>query len=175
MAWIKTEVKLPDVYSANDAREIGEAIVEYIIDRTREGKGEDGKPFRGSYSKDYTETLDFEIAGKSKSKIDLTQTGEMLDSLVVLEAKRGKVVFGYPEGDPNNEKAEGNILGSYGGQPNKSRARNFMAISENEVSKILENFPEERFRSLNTKISKAARERAIEIVDRFDFDYEEDV
>jgi hypothetical protein len=172
MAWIKTEIKLPQAYSSIDAREIGEAILDFIIDRTKNGKGSGGKPFP-AYSKEYKDSLEFEIAGKDASVRDLTLSGEMLDSLKVLSYQRGKVVLGFEEGDPNNEKAEGNILGTYGQDtPNPKKARNFMEISESEVKRVLADFPVNE-RVQNTQIARESRRLALEIVEDFEFDINE--
>lgn len=172
MAWIKTQIKIPQQYSSVDAREIGERLLEYIVSRTKDGKGANGKPFP-AYSKSYIDSLEFEIAGKDPGTRDLTLSGEMLDSLKVISAQRGSVTIGFEEGDPNNEKAEGNILGTYGQDtPNPKKARNFMEITEKEVSNILNEFPlNERVQS--SQISREARRRALEIVEDFEFDIDE--
>lgn len=119
------------------------------------------------------ESLDFEIAGKD-STVDLTLTGEMLDTLQVLSAQRGEIVIGFPEDSDVNGRAEGNILGSYGGDPNPSRARNFLDVSEKEISKIASQYPldnvQERLRNLDT--SELARILAREVSSELEFDDE---
>jgi hypothetical protein len=137
MAWVKTIIPLSSEIETEEARLIAEELLNYIVDRTKAGKGQDGKPFPG-YSPEYKKSLDFKIAGKSPGKVDLTLTGEMLDSLKVLIAQRGKIVIGYDQGDPINGKAEGNILGSYGGAPNPGKARDFMAVSGKEIRKVID-------------------------------------
>ena len=163
-------IKIPEQYNQRTAKTIANDLLEFIVDRTKQGKGKDGKDFP-DYSKTYKESVDYRIAGKDGT-VDLTLSGEMLDSLTVLSAGRGQIVLGYPEGDPNNGKAEGNILGSYGGQPNKKRARNFLDLSEKEIASILKDYPLDAMRERLDNVSAAelARLLADEIASNVEFD-----
>jgi hypothetical protein len=173
MGWIKKEIQLPSDFTSDDSELVGEEIINYIVKRSKQGKGVDGTPFP-PYSDQYKASLDFKNAGKS-SKVNLTLSSEMLDSLQVLSAKKGKVVIGFEKSDSrNNAVAEGNILGSYGqSSPNKDKARNFMELSDAELSKVLRSvdiLPKEVMR----EIAKEAKNGSYEIVDRFKFDIEVD-
>jgi hypothetical protein len=173
MGWIKKEILLPSDFESDDSELVGEEIINFIIKRSKQGKGVDGTPFP-KYSKEYMNSLDFKNAGKS-SKVNLTLSSEMLDSLQVLSAKKGKVVIGFEKGDTrNNAVAEGNILGSYGQQnANPSKARNFMELSDGELASVLRKvdvLPKEVMR----EIAKEAKAGAYEIIDRFKFDLEID-
>ncbi|MGV8130655.1 MAG: hypothetical protein ACP5N7_00970 [Candidatus Pacearchaeota archaeon] len=137
---------LPKEYSPEDLSAIGQDIIDYIIKRTKKGRGVDNQPWKGSeanrYSNQYKESLDFKIAGKSKNKVDLELSGDMLSMLDVLEIKKGKIVIGYPSGDKNlNGKVEGNRIGSYGRDPNPKKARDFLEVSNQEIEKILKKYP----------------------------------
>jgi hypothetical protein len=172
MSWIRKEILLPKDYSDDDAETVAEEILNFIVERSKAGKGMDGEKFPG-YSKSYKESLDFKIAGKS-SKVNLTLSGEMLDSLEVLQARKGKIVIGFQRGSDMNARAEGNILGSYGQpNPNPSKARNFMELSNNELSKILKKI-DVLPREVQNEITKAAKQGAIEIIDNFQFDIQEE-
>lgn len=107
------------------------------MDRTQAGKDKDGKPFK-KYSKAYAESLDFQNAGKSKNKIDLTLSGDMLAALTLLDERDGKLKIGYEKGSDEEGRAEGNILGSYGGEPDKSKARDFLGIKSRELQRIID-------------------------------------
>jgi hypothetical protein len=172
MAQVKQTIKIPTEYNQRTARAIANDLVEFIVDRTKEGKGKDGRRFP-KYSKSYMDSLDFEIAGKD-STVDLTLTGEMLDTLQVLSAQRGEIVIGFPEGSDVNGRAEGNILGSYGGDPNPSRARNFLDVSDKEISRIAAQYPldniQERLRNLDT--TELARILAREVSSSLEFEDE---
>lgn len=172
MSWIKKEILIPNDYSSDDAETMAEEILNFIIERSKKGNGSDGEKFPG-YSDSYKKSLDFKIAGKS-SKVDLTLSGEMLDSLEVLSAKKGKIVIGFEKGSDMNARAEGNILGSYGqSKPNPSKARNFMELSNNELSKIIKSL-DILPRDVQNKIAKEAKKGAIEMIDKFQFDLQEE-
>jgi hypothetical protein len=124
---------------------LGKEIVEFIRQRTESGIGvkETGRGFKNAsfppYSKIYKQSLDYKIAGKS-GNVNLTLSGDMLIALDVLSHKKGSVVIGYEKGSEENDRAEGNILGSYGGSPNPRRARNFLGISDADLATILEKY-----------------------------------
>lgn len=169
-----TEIELPEGYTGATAREIGEELINFVIDRSKDGKGKDGKAFP-KYSKAYINSIDFELAGKSPDEINLTLSSEMLDSMTVLEATGKKIKFGFEEGDSrNNGVAEGNIIGSYGqSSGNARKARNFMDLSSNEVSRILDKFPVEKQKE-DVASRRAIRDRASQLVNELDFDLEDE-
>lgn len=151
---------------------IAEEILNFIVERTKSGKGMDGKAFPG-YSKAYKDSFEFKVAGKT-SKVDLTLSGEMLDSIEIIQAKNGKIAYGYSKGNEMSGRAEGNITGSYGKpQGNEAKARRFLDISPKELAKIcgtIGELPE----NIQQKISKAAKKGAIDIVENFNFEVEYD-
>lgn len=172
MAWIRKEIILPDNYSNEDTEIIAEEILNYVVERSKSGKGKDGKAFP-KYSKEYMESFEFKASGKSKN-VNLTLSGEMLDSLEILEARKGKIVIGFERGSNMNERAEGNILGSYGKpDPDPKKARNFLDISNKEISKIVSSI-DILPRDIQKEISSAAKRGAIDLIDNFQFDLEVD-
>jgi hypothetical protein len=63
----------------------------------------------------------------------------MLAAISLLKDRRDRLEIGFKKSDPDeNARAEGNILGSYGGEPNEKRARDFLGISEVELRKIIQ-------------------------------------
>lgn len=171
--WVRTIIPIDPNIDTDDAQTIAEELLDYIIERSKAGKGADGKPFPG-YSEAYKKSLAFKIAGKSPGKVDLTLSGEMLDSLKVLAVQRGKIVIGYDEGDPVNGKAEGNIKGTYGTDvEDASKARDYMSVSANEVKKVIEDldlFPME----FQNQIRKEAALDSRKIISEMIFDFEDD-
>lgn len=167
------EVKIPKTLSEATAAQVAEDLIDFIIERTKEGKGKDGKKFP-KYSKAYMESLDFKIAGKS-GLVDLTLSGEMLDSMEVVSVAKGKVVIGYKSDNPMVGRAEGNILGSYGGNPDSKKARDFLSLSAKEIDNVLKEYPvqDEETRARKATESEVARSISKDIVDSFDF-YEMD-
>jgi hypothetical protein len=172
MAQVKQTIKIPTEYNKRTAQAIANDLVEFIVERTKKGKGKDGENFP-KYSKSYMESLDFEIAGKN-STVDLTLTGEMLDTLQVLSVERGQIVIGFPSDSDVNGRAEGNILGSYGGEPDPKKARNFLDVSDKEILKIAAQYPldnvQERLRNLDT--SELARLLARDVSSNLEFEDE---
>jgi hypothetical protein len=144
MAQQKFTISIPKGYESDERRSIGLDIIERIIDRTKQGKGKDNKDFSGEaakYSDSYKKSFDFKLAGKG-STVNLSLSGEMLNAMEVLETSDGEITIGYRANDKfNNDKAEGNILGSYGGKPNAAKARDFLGITEDEMSTILKKYP----------------------------------
>lgn len=112
-------------------------IIELVKRRTEAGRDKNGRRFP-KYSDAYVNSMDFKNAGKSKNRVDLTLTGDMLASLDVLERKSTRTRIGFERGSAENAKADGNVRGTYGsGRPNPAKARDFMGISEAEYERLL--------------------------------------
>jgi hypothetical protein len=129
-------LEIPKGLKASQRKAIADLVIEFMVDRTMSGKDKNGKGFP-KYSKSYTESLDFQNAGKS-SKVDLQLSGDMLAALTLLEHEDGKLLIGYEDGADEEGRAEGNILGSYGGEPNKKKARDFLGIKERNLKRIID-------------------------------------
>lgn len=165
MAQQKFTAKISTKYSEEERVALGIEIIDAIIERSKSGKDKKNKDFK-SYSKSYMKSFDFKLAGKGK-KPNLTLSGEMLNSLTVLDTADGEITIGIPEDDAlNNAKAEGNITGSYGkpkGDP--SKARDFMGIAAKDLKEITDKYPTKK-NDLNTDLlglltaDKASRELA---------------
>ena len=165
MAQQKVRVELPKDYGPLERRAIGERIIERIIKRTQSGKDVNGDKF-APYSKSYRESKNFKIAGKSK-RVNLTLSEEMLNSIEVLRDRSGSVTVGFLPGDTrNNGKAEGNQKGTYGNSRPVTRPRKFLGISQEELDKILEEFPISEDRGIDAAAQLlAARQLGGELAD----------
>lgn len=117
--------------------DLADLVIEHIVERTENGVDKDGKKFPG-YSKSYLASLDFKNAGKSPSKVDLTLSGDMLAALALLSERKGALTIGFENGTPENDKAEGNRLGSYGGDPNPKKARDFLGIDRRKLAELID-------------------------------------
>lgn len=150
MTWKKTtiadspilEIELPEKLKPNQRQAIAQEVIDFIVQRTQKGqdvKGEKWSGSRGTYSKSYEKSLDFKIAGKSKSKVNLTLSSEMLNDLEIIKQGKGKIVIGYGRGNASRGKAEGNILGTYGNAtPRRGKSRPFLGISKNDLAEIVD-------------------------------------
>ena len=142
MAWIKTKIKIKKAYKPQAREAIGQDIIDHIIERSKSGKDKSGNPFP-AYSKNYIKSKDFKIAGKSKSKVNLTLSDEMLNGLILLGHKKGEITVGYEKDDDrNNSVAEGNIKGTYGQpSPIRGKKRDFLGIQASAKKEISEKYP----------------------------------
>ncbi len=155
--WMKTKIKIPKSYGPTEREAIALEILEKIVERTQNGKDKNGDKF-APYTKDYKESLNFKLGGKS-SKVDLTLSGDMLADMQLLNHKNGEITIGYENGTESNSKAEGNIRGTYGQKvPDKSKARDFLGINKNELGEILSNYP---IRDIEQRKERTAKMLAI--------------
>lgn len=143
MAWQRVKIEIPDDLKPGEREDIAWLVLEHIRDRTATGRGlnADGsrlKRFPG-YSESYKKSLDFKI-GRKSSTVNLTLSGDMLDAMDLLSHKKGQLVIGFENGSVDNDKAEGNILGAYGGDPNPGKARNFLGVTDAELKTILRKY-----------------------------------
>lgn len=136
--WQRIKVDLSGYDLTSDQKsEVADLIIERIVDRTQNGRDKDGQRFAG-YSKSYKDSLDFKIAGKSPSKVDLQLSGDMLAAIKVLDQTRRSVTIGFEQGSEENAKADGNIRGTYGkSKPIPGKARDFLGISDRELERII--------------------------------------
>ena len=93
MAQQKIKIKIPKNYNPQERVALAIEIIEQIQDRTSKGKDKNGDDF-AAYSKAYTKSFDFKLAGKSK-KVNLELSGEMLNALTLLNHKAGSITVGY--------------------------------------------------------------------------------
>jgi len=130
----KVRIIIPRGYSKEQRQKIGEDIVERIRNRTRKDSiDKEGNKF-ARYSKTYSKEM-------RKRKVNLTDTGDMLDELQLLTEYSGTVTVGYEAGADINGKVEGNRLGTYGqSTPIPGKARDFLGITDSELKDILDKY-----------------------------------
>lgn len=138
-AKLRKEVK--GTYSDEQMEKLGEEAADMIRIRTRLGYGV-SKPGAKrqrlkKLSDEYIETRqnfhglsEFTTPGRS----NLTRTAQMLDSIIVLEAKDGKVTVG-PQGARSDSKHSNDQIAEY-----VSTARPFISVSDLEVKKLIRFF-----------------------------------
>lgn len=128
------KINVDKSYPEDYLRRIGREMVNVIRDRTAKSLDKNKQVF-APYSKEYKSSDDFKLAGKS-SKVDLTLSGDMLADLGVVSVKKGQIEIGFDR-DNQRAKAHGHITGANGNLP----VRNFLGISEDELSSILRRVP----------------------------------
>ena len=142
-------------YTEAEREAIAIEVIDQIVKRTKSGKDKNGDAF-AKYSKSYKDSQNFKIAGKGSS-VDLTLSGDMLDSIQVLANRSAKVVIGFENGTTENGKADGNIRGTYGQSSPVGPARDFLGISESELKRILSKYPK------GTRESEIRAQKRLEI------------
>ena len=171
---IQATIKLPSDYSDDELSAISQDIVNFIRARSEKGidkNGERFKPYtipKGKKESPYENSLDFRLAGKTKGKVDLKLSGDMLAMLRVIDTKNNKVTIGYETSDAEAGRAEGNQIGSYG-QPkaNSSKARPFIGITNDQLKAILAKYPLDNDKKRERRAEKvnAGRDLSGAIVD----------
>lgn len=158
----KFEIEIPEDYSADAREAIADDLLELIRDRTANGLDWKGNPLR-KYSKEYVESVNFEIAGKSKNEVNFTQTGDTLAAMKLLESEPGRIVIGWEKGSTANAIADGNIRGTYGrDKPDPSKARPILGVTKKELREVLADYPVSKPDKLQASIDRylAARDEA---------------
>jgi hypothetical protein len=139
----KVTIEIPDDLKPKEREDLAFAILEHIRERTASGTGLNSSGTRlkdfPKYSDSYKKSLDFKIAGKGGT-VNLKLSGDMLDAMDLLRHKKGEITIGFDRGTAENDRAEGNILGSYGGLPNSAKARNFLGVTRAELKMIVGDF-----------------------------------
>ena len=111
--WQKFVVILPKTIRGSEEKlALGEDIIKYIRDRTRGAKDNSGKNFP-KYSKSYLNSFAYKVSHKT-GRVNLTQTGDMLQDIEVLSVARDKLTIGFQNGTESNDKADGHITGWQG-------------------------------------------------------------
>lgn len=151
--WQKVTIPIPKDLKPAQRKVIGAELLKFIRNRTEGGKGKGGTSFP-AYSKAYQQSLDFKNAGKS-SKVNLKLSGDMMAAMKIISTKPGQILYGFQNKTEENDRAEGNILGSYGGNPNAAKIRDFLHLTSEEIKDVLELKPSGGLEKLAKKLFDA--------------------
>lgn len=159
----KKRIDLPKDFDETDRTLAAQLIIEQIVERTADNRDVNGKRFP-NYSSSYANSLDFKIAGKSKGDPNLRLSGDMLDSIQLLDNKPGYITIGYNEGTPENDKA------AWAETTDNGVARRFLGVSDSELEIIVAKVKTDRPRSLQglanqEKTAKVAKQVTKSLVD----------
>lgn len=116
-------------YTAAERRRIGLEIISFIVDRTKNGEGIGGKQLKKKYSTSYAKTADFRTAGKSPKDVNLTLSGDMLDSIEVLETSTGRIKIGFKPGFENDKSVWV-----------EQKGYTFLGLTDKELRQVLSDF-----------------------------------
>lgn len=123
---------------------IGQAVIDYIIDRVDSNAGLGNKDLKPTYSDAYADSLIFKAFGKSKGDVNMKLTGAMLSAVDILEFDGNKIKYGV---DDTTE-----ILKAYNHQTGDTvPERPWFGVTKDEFRGILHDF--------KSDIQAARRER----------------
>ena len=117
---------------------VGQAILDKIKSRTASGKGVKFSSsgagtevsLKKPYSKEYVKSLDFRAAGKSKNKVNMRLTGDMLELMDITKNSGNNITIGWNGGDEQDAKAFNHVTGD------TVPARPFFGVSKKELKSI---------------------------------------
>ena len=110
---------------------IGQAIIDLMVSRTEDGLDVNGKKF-AKYSNEYKESLPFKAFGKT-AKVNLTQAGDMLSLIDILDDSGNKLKIGWAD-ETENAKAYNHNTGD------TVPKRQFFGITDEDLRKITDEF-----------------------------------
>lgn len=139
---------------------MAQAVLDKMLDKTADGKSRTGNKFT-KYSKSYSESDAFKSAGKSRNKVNLELSGDMLGLVDLIDETNNTVTLGWGDDDEAG-KAHGHIVGA-----NFLPVRDFFGLNQKDIDEI-----KSRFRSDINEIKTAppsAKERAIlKLIEKID-------
>lgn len=130
------KVMTPIVKQESVKREIGQRIIDSILERTLSGNDKNNKVFKNNkgktgYSDSYAKSATFKIYGKRKGHVDLKLTGEMQADIDVRSIAANTVTIGFTN-EMQGVKARGHIEGA-----NYLPKRDFWGIPKEDLIKIM--------------------------------------
>jgi len=151
---------------------MGQAIIDKIIKRTASGKGVSlsangsgrSVKLKSPYSKSYTKSEDFLAAGKSKNKVNMELTGDMMGLIDIKKISGNSITIGWNDAD-ENPKAFNHMTGD------TVPKRPFFGVSNKELKDIKSKFKDDLDKAIKTKQNegvKAFNEMVLGLLDDLD-------
>lgn len=143
-----TGIKIPKKDRREALEEVADFVKEQILAKTADGESSvQGGKWKRKITKDYWKNVKSDESSANFANMELT--GDMMDALDTLVVSgKVRIQIAGQEAD----KAEGNLLGSYGRSPDPSKAREFMPHKRGQqlssdivsgIAKILERYEED--------------------------------
>ncbi len=108
---------------------IAQAVIDYIVERTQDGKALNGGSFK-PYSKDYKESTAFNLL-KDSSEVNMTLTGSMLGSIDVLSDGPNTIRIGFRDTKEKLKAFNHNTGDTLPKRP-------FFGVTQKEVKELIE-------------------------------------
>lgn len=129
----KIRVEIPYGYTPAQREEIGKEIINFIRMRTKADNIDKSNRSFEQYSQKYE-------SEKGTPTVNLTKTGDMLESLQVLKTYSTFITIGYPTDYDGMGKVEGNRKGTYGNKKPVVSPRDFLGITQGDLNSVLSKF-----------------------------------
>ena len=138
----RLDINLKEIFGKNLPNDeslrtvIGQSIVEKILERTEKGQFLAQSKGAGRYSKDYVESDEFKIFGKSQGDVNLTLKGDMLGQMRSVTKSRNVIRIDW-NSSLQAAKAHGHITGNVG------KKRDFLGLTKKEIEELKKEFSED--------------------------------
>lgn len=173
---IEQKIKLSEIIgkdiSDNETlvMKIGQEIVDYMKERIENGRGLNDIKLETPYSKEYSKSIDFIAAGKSRGHVNMRLTGDMVDSIDVIDTSGDEILIGITDGS-QTAKAYGHQTG-FKGHPflDGKHKRPFFGVSKSEIKEnIISKYQDDINETINlgTKTSAKTVKKAISTIRKF--------
>lgn len=159
---LKLRLLVPRDFNDDERRFTARLVIDFIQDRTDKGLDINNKKFP-IYSDGYSKSLDFRLAGKSKTKVDLQQTGDTIHSIELITHGIGFITIGYDPGSEENDKAQ------WLQAKDNGVSRKFLGITDNDYKKIIDKVLVSRARPAELIRRKAAESIVNSILKKIGF------
>lgn len=127
-------INVPQNLTALQREAIGLDVVDFIIERTKNGLDINNEPF-APYKSSYKNTFEYKIGHGGNSKVNLSLTGEMLGTISIISHGIGYIKLGFEDAEAA-KKAKW-IQAPSGQKSGKQPPRKFFGISEKDLNKII--------------------------------------
>jgi hypothetical protein len=141
---------------------IGQAIIDKIISRTKDGLAIGGNKALKAYAKEYVESLNFKAYGKSKDNVNMTMSGDMLGTLDIIDESSNTISIGWDD-EQQAAKAYNHNTGD------TVTKRPFFGLNKSETDELRKQFKNEvrdAVKALRTEGRDAVVEQAKRILDQ---------
>lgn len=118
-------------------QQIGQALIDRIIERTESNLDVNGKNLK-PYSKEYIESDDFKAFDKSENDVNMTLTGNMLGTLDIVDTSGSKIKLGWDDATENAKAYNHNVGDTV-------KKRQFFGVTKSDIEMVKKEFKNEVF------------------------------
>lgn len=124
-----------EIENENVVNQIGQEIIDTIIERTKDNKSIDGSRLK-KYSKEYIDSAEFEQYGKSPGDVNMELTGDMMNAIDITRSSPREIVIGFND-DTEAAKAANHNFGV------TLPKRKFFGVNNRELEEIKSKFEDD--------------------------------